>query len=94
VNLEIMDEELQIDLSVLTVEPAEEYHSKSAKYLSSHQLSDFMRCPYLHHKKRVKLIQDKDSPAYLVLVQANFAAFFIVRAQKELEMPLFLRING
>jgi hypothetical protein len=30
----------------------------------------------------------------LVLVQANFAAFFIVRAQKELEMPLFLRING
>ena len=55
-----------IDLAILEVEPAEEYHAKAAEFLSSHQLMDFMRCPYLHAKKRAGLIADKDSPAYLL----------------------------
>ena len=55
-----------IDLSVLGTEPADEYHAKAGLYLSSHQLIDFIRCPYLHAKKRAGLIPDSDSPAYLV----------------------------
>ena len=55
-----------IDLSMLEVEPAEEYHAKAAEFLSSHQLMDFIRCPYLHAKKRAGLIAETESPAYLV----------------------------
>ena len=59
-------EDINVDLNVLLCETAEEYHSKASEYLSSHQLLDFMRCPWLHHKKAIGLIEDKDSPAYLV----------------------------
>jgi len=55
-----------VDLSILSAEPADEYHAKAESYLSSHQLLDFMRCPYLHAKKRAGLIADKESPAYLI----------------------------
>ena len=58
--------DLNIDLNILDVEPAEQYHAKKREYLSSHQLIDFMRCPWLHRKKSLGLIADKDSPAYLV----------------------------
>jgi len=58
--------ETVIDLSILSAEPAEEYHAKAAEFLSSHQLLDFMRCPYLHAKKRAGLIAEKESPAYLI----------------------------
>jgi hypothetical protein len=59
-------EDAFVDLSVLETEPAEEYHSKAADFLSSHQIMDFMKCPWLHFKKRSGLIPDKDSPAYLI----------------------------
>ncbi len=55
-----------IDLACLEVEPADEYHAKAAEYLSSHQLIDFMRCPYLYAKKRDGLIAASESPAYLI----------------------------
>ncbi len=58
--------DLSIDLNVLDVEPAEAYHAKAGQYLSSHQLLDFSKCPWLHRKKTLGLIEDKDSPAYLV----------------------------
>jgi len=57
---------LHIDLNILTNEPAEEYHAKASQFLSSHQLLDFIKCPWLHRKKKLGLIGDKDSPAYLV----------------------------
>ncbi len=55
-----------IDLNILITEPAEEYHAKAESYLSSHQLLDFMRCPYLYAKKRAGLIAASESPAYLI----------------------------
>ena len=55
-----------ICLNMLTNEPAEEYHAKRGRYLSSHQLLDFMRCPWLHRKKSVGLIKDTDSASYIV----------------------------
>lgn len=55
-----------IDLSVLTAEPAEEYHSKAGQYLSSHQLIDFMECPWLYRKKQLGLIGNADTGARLV----------------------------
>jgi hypothetical protein len=53
-------------LELLQVEPAETYHSKAVEYLSSHQLIDYMRCPYLHMKKRSGLIQRKESSAFFI----------------------------
>ena len=48
----------------LIEESAEIYHAKSRENLSSHQLGDFRKCPYLYWKKHSGLIADKDSPAY------------------------------
>ena len=61
-----VDDNLAIDLGVLSVEPADEYHAKAGKYLSSHQLLDFMACPWLYRKKQLGLIVDTDSPALLL----------------------------
>ncbi|MCC6581538.1 MAG: PD-(D/E)XK nuclease-like domain-containing protein [Phycisphaeraceae bacterium] len=61
--------DLYIDLSILETEPAEEYHAKAGKYLSSHQLLDFMACPWLYRKKQLGLIQDprnNDTSAMLI----------------------------
>ncbi len=58
--------ELTIDLNVLTAEPADTYHAKASQYLSSHQLLDFMACPWLYRKKQLGLLPDTDSPALLI----------------------------
>ncbi len=47
-------------------EPAERYHAQAGKFLSSHLLADFRKCPLLYHRKRAGLIPDVDRPAYLV----------------------------
>ena len=60
------DDALHIDLDVLETEPADVYHGKAKQFLSSHQLLDFMKCPWLYHKKHTGEIQDQDSSAYLV----------------------------
>ena len=61
-----MEDTLHIDLDLLTHEPADEYHAKSSEHMSSHQLLDFMKCPWLFRKKRLGLVKDKDTPTYLV----------------------------
>ncbi len=53
-------------LNIFASEPADAYHAKRDRFLSSHQLLDFMRCPWLHRKKAVGLIKDTDSASYLV----------------------------
>ena len=58
--------DLAIDLGILEAESAEEYHAKAGEFLSSHQLLDFIKCPWLHRKKSLGMIEEKDSPAYLV----------------------------
>lgn len=63
---ETNDRNLTLDLSVLETEPSDEYHAKAGEYLSSHQLLDFMACPWLYRKKRLGLIPDSDTPALLV----------------------------
>jgi len=55
-----------IDLNVLETEPADEYHAKASQFLSSHQLIDFMNCPWLYRKKQLGLIPDHDTPAMLI----------------------------
>ncbi|HEX7010502.1 MAG TPA: PD-(D/E)XK nuclease-like domain-containing protein [Phycisphaeraceae bacterium] len=60
------NDSLFIDFGALTTESAEEYHAKSSEYLSSHQLLDFMACPWLYRKKQMGLIRDGDTPALLV----------------------------
>ena len=61
-----MYDALHIDLDVLTCETAEEYRAKADRFLTSHQLLDFMKCPWLHRKKQLGLMEEKESPAYLV----------------------------
>ena len=60
------NDNLTIDLGVLSAEPAEEYHAKAGEYLSSHQLLDFLACPWLYRKKQLGLIEDEDTPALLI----------------------------
>ncbi len=60
------NKDITIDLNVLGCEPAEEYHAKARENLSSHQLIDFMNCPWLYRKKHIGLIEDADTPAMLI----------------------------
>lgn len=60
------DRNLMIDLGVLTAEPADEYHARAGEYLSSHQLIDFMACPWLYRKKQLGLLLDECTPAMLL----------------------------
>lgn len=58
--------DLNIDINILEVEPAAHYHAQSARFLSSHQLLDFIKCPWLYHKKSMGLIEQVDSASYLI----------------------------
>ncbi|MFA6716498.1 MAG: hypothetical protein WCS27_14045 [Victivallaceae bacterium] len=42
----------------IIIEPAEEYHAKRDRFLSSHALADFRNCPELFHKKETGDIAD------------------------------------
>jgi hypothetical protein len=55
-----------IDLNVFETEPSEIYHGKSKDYLSSHQLIEFMQCPYLYQKRRAGLLEEKESSSFLI----------------------------
>ena len=55
-----------IDLNILKDEPAEVYHAKANEYLSSHQLIEFMTCPFLYQKRRAGLIDEKEPSAFLI----------------------------
>ena len=55
-----------IDLSILKDEPADVYHSQAKEYLSSHQLIDFMKCPFLYQKRHAGLIEEKEPSAFLI----------------------------
>jgi len=57
---------MKIDLRLLIAEPAEVYHSKRDSYLSSHQLLDYQKSPWLYHKKASGLIPDADSTSFVV----------------------------
>ncbi len=47
-------------------EPDKVYHSKAKENLSSHQLADFRKSPWLHRKKKLGLIPDSESTAFLL----------------------------
>jgi hypothetical protein len=55
-----------IDLNVLQEESAATYHAKSKDYLSSHQLIEFMQCPFLYQKRRAGLIDAVESSSFLI----------------------------
>jgi hypothetical protein len=55
-----------VDVSLLTHEPADVYHAKRDKFLSSHQLAEFRRNPLLYRKRQLGLVQEEDRPAYLI----------------------------
>ena len=58
--------ELNIDLNILEVESAEQYHRQAERYLSSQSVNRLYAVPWLYRKKNLGLIEDKDSPAYLL----------------------------
>jgi len=63
--------EFSIDLDVMAVESAQDYHAKANQYLSSHQLLDFMSCPWLHRKKRLGLVREEVTPAMRIGTAAH-----------------------
>jgi hypothetical protein len=54
------------DLGFLIREPAEVYHARGDKFLTSHQLADFRRNALLFHKKQCGLVKDEDRPAFQI----------------------------
>ncbi len=66
-----LHETLNVDF--LIREPAEVYHARSKDYLSSHQLADFRKCPFLFRKKQLGLISDQEGSAFLVGRAAHVA---------------------
>jgi hypothetical protein len=54
------------DLAFLLREPEGLYRAKAKRYLTSHALGDFRKCPMLFKKKRDGLVPDEDRPAYVV----------------------------
>jgi hypothetical protein len=58
--------DLSIDLNILESEPAAQYHAQADRFLSSHQLLDFIKCPWLHRKKAVGLLEEAESASYLI----------------------------
>jgi len=61
-----LDDSDEGDDVFLIHEPFEEYQEKAGRYLTSHQLADFRKCPLLYHRKRIGLVADADRPAYLL----------------------------
>ena len=57
---------MSMDTSIFLNESSEIYHGKAKDYLSSHQLIDFLKCPYLYNKKRLGLIPDLESQSFLL----------------------------
>ncbi len=47
-------------------EPEALYRAQAQDFLTSHQLADFRKCPALHRKKKLGLVEDADRPAYLI----------------------------
>lgn len=64
--MEVSFMDIHIDLNVLSAEPAEHYHAQANRYLSSHQLLDFIKCPWLHRKKAIGLIDETESTSFLI----------------------------
>ena len=52
--------------SIIIRESFAEYQARSKKFLSSHQLGDFRRCPALYRKKKLGQVDDEDRPAFLI----------------------------
>ena len=75
--------DVQIDMSVLTHEPANVYHANSAHYLGSHGLGDFRRCPLLHHKDSLGLIPEYD----LILPSVAMSIFAHARRHRPCRFP-------
>ena len=66
-NGALMDEQLDIDLAVLTIQSEHEYHAKAGEYLTSHLLADFRKCPLLYAKRLEGLAERRDTPAYTLV---------------------------
>ena len=54
------------DLAFLIRETDAEYRVSAGSHLTSHELADFRRDPYLYHKKKLGLVADEDRPAFIV----------------------------
>lgn len=60
-------------LGLLINESADVYHAQSDKYLSSHQLADFRKCPRLYRQKKLGQIPDQEGSSFLVGRAAHVA---------------------
>jgi len=54
------------DLSFLIREPDAVYREQAATHLTSHELADFRRDPYLYHKRKLGLVAAEERPAFIV----------------------------
>ena len=55
-----------MDANIFIEEPAAIYHGKAKDFLSSHQLMDFIRCPWAYHKKQMLPNCESEDMAFLI----------------------------
>ncbi len=70
------------DLSFLIREPDAAYREQAATHLTSHELADFRRDPYLYHKRKLGLVAAEDRPAFIV---GRAAHVFILEGRERFE---------
>jgi len=61
-----VDDNLAIDLGVLSAEPAEEYHAKAGEYLSSSMLRNFLVSPDYFRRKELGQTKETESSGLLL----------------------------
>jgi len=84
---------IEIDYrSILQDEPFPVYLANNERYLSSHQLMDFVRCPKLYHLKKVGAITTDPSKASAEFVLGRAAHMLILEG--EMEFNLSYAVGG
>ena len=71
------------DIDILKDEPADFYHAKAKENLSSHQLIEFINCPFLYQKRRAGLIEEREPTAFLIGRAAHTRIFEGIEAYEQ-----------
>ncbi|MBN2132230.1 MAG: PD-(D/E)XK nuclease-like domain-containing protein [Sedimentisphaerales bacterium] len=63
--------DVNIDLNILEIESAEQYHAKASEYLSSSMLKDFLKSPDYYRRKELGMVKEVESPSTLLGTAAH-----------------------
>lgn len=62
---------MNLDISILEAEPAQQYHAKAGEYFSSSLLKDFMKSPDYFHRKEQGMVGESETASLLLGTAAH-----------------------